>query len=102
MPKITFLPQNKTFEVCEGTTLLDAAVENGLPLVYSCKIGRCITDLVAIIKGAENLSFPDPDEENTLEIMGSENMRLACVAKILRGEVVVDISEAMEKCGKLL
>lgn len=97
MPVITFLPQGASFEVNAGTTILDAAIENGLPLVYSCKIGRCITDLVEIVSGMENLSAPDPDEENTLEIMGRENARLACVTKILRGETVVDVSEVMEK-----
>ncbi len=90
MPKITFLPENVTFEVSAGTTILEAAELNGYPLPSSCRMGRCITDLVRVVSGMENLSLPDPDEADTLSIVDEPNGRLACVTRILKGEVVVE------------
>ena len=89
MPTITFLPENITVTAHEGMTILEAAEQNGYPLAFSCRMGRCITDLLTIVEGMENLASPDPEEENTLSIMGEANTRLACVARILKGHVTV-------------
>jgi len=89
MPTITFLPENQTYTVDAGTTILEAAEQNGYPLPWSCRMGRCIADLLTVVEGMENLSHPDPEEENTLGIMGEPDTRLACVTRITKGHVTV-------------
>jgi CDP-4-dehydro-6-deoxyglucose reductase len=93
MPKITFMPLGLRFEVEEGTTILLAAIRNGVPLRHDCTEAICGTDRVRIVSGSENLSEKNDNEELTLEMMkaGSDN-RLGCVAQVL-GDVVVEISK---------
>jgi len=93
MPKITFMPANASFEVDNGTTILVAAVRNGLQLRHDCTEAVCGTDRVKVLAGCENLSEKTDNEELTLDMMnaGSED-RLACVARIL-GDVVIEIHD---------
>lgn len=91
MPKITFMPSGLTFEVPEGTTILVAAVRNGIHLQHDCTEAICGTDRLKILAGNSNLSEKDANEELTLSMMNAgSNDRLGCVAKI-RGDVVVEI-----------
>ncbi|MFQ5893277.1 MAG: 2Fe-2S iron-sulfur cluster-binding protein, partial [Nitrospinota bacterium] len=57
MPKVTFLPDNKTVEVEEGTSILEAALDNDTWLEHNCG-GHCAcTTCHVIVKaGQENLS----------------------------------------------
>jgi ferredoxin len=92
MPKITFMPLGETFEVPTGTTILHAAVRNGVPLRHDCTEAICGTDRVRILSGKENLSDVIDNEELTLEMLNAgANERLGCVAKI-EGDVVVEIA----------
>ena len=91
MPNITFVPSGQSFEVEEGTTILLAAVRNGLQLPHDCTEAICGTDRVKVIAGKENLTEKGDNEELTLGIMNADSDdRLACVARIL-GDVVVKI-----------
>ena len=91
MPKITFTPANVSFEVDEGTTILLAAVRNGLHLSHDCTEAICGTDRVKIVRGQEQLSEKSDDEELTLGMINAgADDRLACVARVL-GDVVVEI-----------
>ncbi len=36
MPKVTFLPDNETVEVKEGSSILDAALDNDIWLDHNC------------------------------------------------------------------
>jgi 2Fe-2S ferredoxin len=85
------MPSGRTFEVPEGTTILHAAVRNGVPLRHDCTEAICGTDRVRIVAGKENLSAIVDNEELTLEMMraGSDD-RLGCVAKI-HGDVIVEV-----------
>jgi 2Fe-2S ferredoxin len=85
------MPSGRTFEVPEGTTILHAAVRNGVQLRHDCTEAICGTDRVRILAGKENLSAIVDNEELTLEMMraGSDD-RLGCVAKI-HGDVIVEI-----------
>jgi len=92
MPKITFMPGGEIFEVDDGTTILVAAVRNGLRLRHDCTEAICGTDRVKVVGGRQNLSEKSDNEELTLEMMNAgADDRLACVARIL-GDVVVEIS----------
>ena len=91
MPKITFKPSGRTFEVQEGTTILVAAIRNGLHLPHDCTEAICGTDKVKILAGQQNLSSKSDNEELTLTMLNADaDDRLGCVAKIL-GDVVVRI-----------
>lgn len=91
MPKVTFLPSGQTYDVKDGTTILVAAIQNGLKLRHDCTEGICGTDRVRVVAGQENLTEKTQNEELTLEMMNAtEEERLACVARIL-GDVTLDI-----------
>lgn len=92
MPKIPFMPLGQTFDVPSGTTILHAAVRNGVALRHDCTEAVCGTDRVKILAGQENLSEVVDNEELTLEMLNAaSDERLGCVAK-LHGDVVVEIS----------
>lgn len=91
MPRVTFVPLGQTFDVDEDTTILVAAIRNGLHLQHDCTEAICGTDRVRIISGQQNLTPIDENEELTLSMLNSaEDERLACVAKV-RGDVIVEI-----------
>ena len=93
MPKVTFMPTGYSFDVASGTTILVAAVQNGLQLRHDCTEAICGTDRVKILSGKEHLSEKDENEELTLEMMNSKpDDRLACVARIV-GDVTVEVLE---------
>ena len=93
MPKVTFMPAGQSFEVTSGTTLLVAAIQNGLHLRHDCTEAICGTDRVKILACEANLSEKTDNEELTLEMMNAEsNERLACVARVL-GEVTVELPD---------
>ena len=91
MPKITFMPAGASFDVPDGTTILVAAVRNGIHLQHDCTEAICGTDRVKIVRGGANLSEKLDNEELTLGMMNAApDDRLGCVAKI-HGDVVVKI-----------
>jgi 2Fe-2S ferredoxin len=92
MPKITFMPSGATFDVAEGTTILVAAIRNGVHLQHDCTEAICGTDRVKILTGSGHLSEKLDNEDLTLTMMNAgPDDRLGCVAKI-HGDVVVEIS----------
>lgn len=91
MPRATFIPSGESFEVPKGTTILVAAIQNGIQLRHDCTEAICGTDRVRIVAGQKNLSMKTQNEELTLEMMQTrEEERLGCVARIL-GDVTVEI-----------
>jgi len=86
------MPSGRSFEVAEGTTILMAAIRNGLHIPHDCTEAICGTDRVKILAGQENLSEKNENEEMTLTMMNAgPDDRLGCVARIL-GDVIVEIS----------
>ncbi len=74
-----------------GTTILAAAIHNGLHLPHDCTEAICGTDRVKVLAGAENLSEKSDNEDLTLSMLNADSEdRLGCVAQIL-GEVTVQI-----------
>lgn len=65
-----------------------------VPLATVCGLGNCGTDMVLILEGAENLSPMLPTEQRTLTDMEApDNARLACVTRLIDGDVVVEVPE---------
>jgi ferredoxin len=91
MPKVTFMPAGRSFEVAAGTTILVSAIQNGLKLRHDCTEAICGTDRVKIVSGKEHLSEKTDNEELTLEMMkAGPDERLGCVARVL-GDVTVEL-----------
>jgi ferredoxin, 2Fe-2S len=93
MPKITFLPMNVTFEVAEGESILDIAINNDVPLQHACGGFCACTTCHVHVKSAEPLLSDMEDEEmDRLELVSLRqgNSRLGCQAKVM-GDVVVEI-----------
>ena len=89
MPKINFLPDNKTFEVQEGETILDTAARNGIPHVNACGgEGKCTTCRLLILEGIDKCS-PETEQELALRNKAhtTEEFRLACQTSIT-GDIV--------------
>lgn len=83
MPKVVFKSDGKTAEVPAGTPLTQAAEDNGASIAFSCKAGVCVSCLVNVVSGMENLSPPTENEKATLEGFGAKpNQRLACQVTI--------------------
>jgi 2Fe-2S ferredoxin len=91
MPKVTFLPPGRSFEVVAGTTILVSAIQNGLQLRHDCTEAICGTGRVKILSGNDHLSEKTENEELTLEMMNAgPDERLGCVARVL-GDVTVEL-----------
>ena len=90
MPKITFMPDNISFEVAPGLSILAVAKAHRIDMRSDCEFGYCGTDPMRVLSGLENLSPPVEDElENLTFNKFPKNVRMACSAKIL-GDVVVE------------
>jgi ferredoxin len=93
MPKVTFPQVNKIFEVPEGFTILEVALNNDIDLEHNCGGNcACSTCHVVVQEGYENLS-PKTDEEQDMlnEAEGlTDTSRLSCQSKIV-GDVAVMI-----------
>ncbi|MCX8194664.1 MAG: (2Fe-2S)-binding protein [Candidatus Micrarchaeota archaeon] len=91
MAKVIFKSDNKTVEVPDGSDLVQVAEDNGASISFSCKAGVCLSCLVNVNKGMENLSEKTENEKATLEGFGAKpNQRLACQCKVLKGEVEIE------------
>lgn len=96
MPKVTFLPEDKTVEVEEGTSILDAALDNDVWLEHNCGgFCACTTCHVIIKSGAESLSEMEDEEADRLDTAEGVTLssRLGCQARV-SGDVVVEIPPA--------
>ncbi|HEY4961679.1 MAG TPA: 2Fe-2S iron-sulfur cluster-binding protein [Terriglobales bacterium] len=103
--KVTFLPENKTFEFEHGKlpyqdhgkpqSLLDVAMNFGYHLEHACGGNcACTTCHVVVKKGKELLSPMDDDEADKLDMAADLQLesRLGCQSVIEKpGEVVVEI-----------
>jgi ferredoxin len=90
MPKITFMPDNKTYDVKEGLSVLAVAKLYEIDMRSDCEFGYCGTDPIRVLEGIENLSAPVDDELENLKFNKfPQGIRMACSAKIL-GDVIVE------------
>ncbi|MBF0424949.1 MAG: 2Fe-2S iron-sulfur cluster binding domain-containing protein [Magnetococcales bacterium] len=86
MPKITFLPMNRTVDVAAGTSLLEAAHEHDIPLEGACEGSLACSTCHVIVDPAwfERLAAASEDEEDVLdEAFGlTPSSRLACQVEV--------------------
>ncbi len=105
MPKVTFLPQNTTIEYTSGQlpyrqhgqpeSLLDVALNFGIPLEHACGGNcACTTCHVIVRNSDENLSPMEECEEDRLDMAPGLTLhsRLGCQA-IVQGDVVIEIPD---------
>jgi 2Fe-2S ferredoxin len=101
MPKVTFLPFGITAEFERLThqghgqpgSLLDVAMNFGVPLEHACGGNCACTTCHVIVRGGEqNLSPMEDDEADRLDLASGVTLhsRLACQA-VVRGDVVVEV-----------
>ena len=90
MAKVTITNDNATFEVPDGSRLLDYAKANS-SMPFGCGAGSCGVCICSVVKGAENLNLKTQVEEQTLTRMNVyPSQRLACQIVVKKGEVVVE------------
>ncbi|MEK7219033.1 MAG: 2Fe-2S iron-sulfur cluster-binding protein [Patescibacteria group bacterium] len=90
MPQITFTyaGQTKTVQADAGKTLLQAAIDNQVPMEHACGgNGFCTTCLCKVKEGAQNLT-PRNDREEMMGVEGDD--RLGCQATA-NGDVAVEM-----------
>lgn len=93
MPKLTFIHPAVTFEVPKGATVLDAAMEHGVPLYHTCGgNASCSTCRVRVVSGESNLLPIDEAERRVLDAFDlGPGYRLGCQAMISGTQVTVEI-----------
>ncbi len=90
MPKITFLKQNLTINVKEGTELRRVhLLYPSAPLKFGCCQGNCGTCAIKVVNGEENLSPKTKQEKITLSKLGLNSHRLACQCAV-KGDIVME------------
>jgi 2Fe-2S ferredoxin len=103
VPKVTFMPENKTVEFQSGKlpygdhgkpeSLLDIAMNLGVHLEHACGGScACTTCHVIVTEGEKNLSEAEDDELDRLEMAAGLTLRsrLGCQA-VVKGDVTVEI-----------
>jgi 2Fe-2S ferredoxin len=96
MPKVTI--DGREVHVPPGTSILDAALDNGIELDHNCGGNcACSTCHVIVLEGMENLSEMSDDEEDMLDTAHGLTLesRLGCQSKVM-GDVKVRIPPKRE------
>lgn len=94
MPKVKFIVNGQTTEVETeaGKTILQIALDNGVPVEHACGgNGFCTTCMCKVHSGMENLS-PRNDKEENMGIT-EDSERLGCQAEV-NGDVEIEVLEA--------
>lgn len=58
--KLTVRPLGRTIEASEKATLLDAALDAGVPIPFSCNVGDCGSCICRLISGEVEELYPSP------------------------------------------
>jgi ferredoxin len=89
MAKITFKKDNIVVDVPAGTSLMKVCDDKGASVQFSCRAGSCLSCVINVESGMQNLSAPTDVEKMTLEAFGcTPNQRLACQVTV-NGDVVI-------------
>ena len=93
MPKVTFhySGQIKTVEAEPGKTVLQIALDAGIPMEHACGgNGFCTTCMCHVKEGMQNLS-PRNDREENMGVTDDPD-RLSCQTEV-QGDVTVEVIE---------
>lgn len=78
MTTITIQPNNVTFEVAEGETILEAAERNGINFPYRCRQGVCTSCVCKTLAG--DVSYGDRDESTLMtQTDNQQKFTYACI-----------------------
>ncbi len=94
LPHETYCPQGKRIQVEPGTSILDVALANGIPIEHACeKSCACTTCHVVVRKGLDSLLESDEFEDDLLDkAWGLEiQSRLSCQAIVGQEDLTIDI-----------
>jgi 2Fe-2S ferredoxin len=94
LPHEEICPEGMVIEADPGTTICDAALQNGIEIEHACeKSCACTTCHVIIREGFDTLAEADETEEDMLDkAWGLEpESRLSCQAVVGDEELVVEI-----------
>jgi ferredoxin, 2Fe-2S len=88
--KVNFKTDNVTYEVENGTPLIDFCDEVDVSLSFGCTEGTCGVCEVTVLEGKENLSrITEEEKDYLLPEDLDEGMRLGCQVKIRKGYVTL-------------
>jgi len=90
---VTFIPLNQSVEVQNGTTILEACLDNDIDLEHACGgFCACTTCHVIVKEGEANISEMEFDEEDKLDTCEGVTLRsrLGCQSRV-EGNLVVEI-----------
>lgn len=96
MPHTVICPVQKIVEVEPGTSICDAALQNGIEIEHACeKSCACTTCHVYVREGYDSLADASEQEEDYLDkAWGLEpDSRLSCQAKVGDEDLVVEIPQ---------
>jgi ferredoxin len=90
MPRVTFLPSGRAFEIGRGGSLFRAVLRARLPLARSCRgVGVCGLCNVRVVAGEAALSAATAAEVALVAREGlGGGQRIACLARVL-GDVTI-------------
>ncbi|UCB54656.1 MAG: ISC system 2Fe-2S type ferredoxin [Thiotrichales bacterium] len=100
MPQLVFLPHEElcpegmVIEAEAGTTICDAALENGIEIEHACeKSCACTTCHVYIREGMDSLNENSEDEDDMLDkAWGLEpDSRLSCQTVVGEEDLIIEI-----------
>ena len=94
LPHEEICPDGAVIEAEPGTTILDAALANGIDIEHACeKSCACTTCHVIVREGFDSLSEAEESEEDLLDkAWGLEpESRLSCQAVVAEQDLVVEI-----------
>jgi ferredoxin, 2Fe-2S len=93
MPDVSFHTsdgQVKKVQAKDGDTILQIALDNGIPVEHACGgNGFCTTCMCNVKEGMENLS-PRNDREENMGVV-EDPKRLSCQAQVQGGDVAVEV-----------
>lgn len=84
---------NRVIEIADGQSILEAAIENDIPLEHACGgCCACTTCHIVIKEGSENISAMQEDEADLIESKPGVTLksRLACQSKV-HGNITIEI-----------
>src|SRR5581483_7240857 len=100
MPKVTFLPDNLSIEVPEGTSILEAGQKAGAKIGSACGgVCACSTCHVWVRQGLNSLSEQGEKEMDILDKAFDVKTisRLACQSELTDADVLVEITQESRK-----
>lgn len=94
LPHAEICPEGAAIDVAPGTSICDAALNNGIEIEHACeKSCACTTCHVILREGYDSLEPPSEQEEDLLDkAWGLEpDSRLSCQAIVGDADLVVEI-----------